>query len=301
MIPKKRKGFCTLPPQVVFRAGELTLRAIRAAIAIGRFMDAEGHCWPSDKTLARSVGTSTRAIQFGKAELRAAGLLSVKRRGTRSNIYRWLAGDDSPPRGESSAPTIRRHAANQDGIDSPPRGESDSPPRGESDSPQCGEQEVPTEVSTEVDLGLKISQAPKSCLGFRVCGRAKQPQPKTKTQPAVLSDTLTPPAHQALYEVAANTDCTTGNIGALVREGYGEARVLSWLLKLAAGQVRVPPRWPDRWLRDKVARGACDATHTHAKRLLDLIRPTAPPPQASTGLQQVGAVLETLLRTEAAR
>jgi DNA-binding MarR family transcriptional regulator len=100
---------------------ELSKLALRVLIALGRYADRDGHCWPGQGTIARLVGARRPKVSGAIAELEAVGLLTIAR-GQRGCVYRLAleaGAADVPAMGTSGTlPDVPKTRI----LMSPPRG-----------------------------------------------------------------------------------------------------------------------------------------------------------------------------------
>ena len=100
--PAERKvpgGFYKLPAAVVAdpRFAALGGTAAKVYLALARFADRDGGCWPSVATVARVAGLTVKSVRQHLRSLEEAGVLVVEPRTGTSSRYRLLARPDDHP------------------------------------------------------------------------------------------------------------------------------------------------------------------------------------------------------------
>jgi len=93
-----RSGSSVVPPEVVEALGALPPSAIRLAVALGRFMDSSGRCWPSNRALMEAAGLRDwRTFDAARRALQKVGLrwVSGSGRGWRT-VYEWSRPGSNP-------------------------------------------------------------------------------------------------------------------------------------------------------------------------------------------------------------
>ena len=85
-----KAGSAIIPPAVVAALPKLSGPAAKLAVALGRYADRTGRCWPSTRTLMRVAGINDwRTFRAARESLRAHGLTWESGKGRRSCQYRW--------------------------------------------------------------------------------------------------------------------------------------------------------------------------------------------------------------------
>jgi len=102
--------YAHLPEPVVNAMPKLSDKAVRVAVALGVFMDGAGECFPSRDQIRQRCGLACLySVSLGVQELKAAGVLEVRRRRNSSSIYQWAEGRPNRLSGRSAKPTFRKN------------------------------------------------------------------------------------------------------------------------------------------------------------------------------------------------
>jgi hypothetical protein len=108
---RRRKGFFTLDNELLDRFGaDLGPYGLAVYVALARFANREGECWPSFTTIAQRTGMSRRQVIRETAKLAARGLIAVEAKTDqatgehKANLYILLdvTGGDSQSLGSDS-------------------------------------------------------------------------------------------------------------------------------------------------------------------------------------------------------
>lgn len=78
------------PPAALLSSRDLSPSAKLVYIALMRYADRSGRCWPSQKQLALDTGLPLRTVEYCTPMLRRAGYISVKRRRGTTAVYALL-------------------------------------------------------------------------------------------------------------------------------------------------------------------------------------------------------------------
>src|SRR5215212_7713290 len=93
---RRRKGFFTIDNELVDRYGaQLKAHGLAVYMALARFANHDGACWPSLATIAKRTGMSRMQVIRELAKLQALGLIAIAHQcGTngehRANLYTLL-------------------------------------------------------------------------------------------------------------------------------------------------------------------------------------------------------------------
>jgi len=83
-----KQGTSILPPNIVAAIPKLTHSALKLAVAIGKYADKQGVCWPATRTLMKDAGiTDWRTFQAARKSLKPYGLTWETGKGRRSCRY----------------------------------------------------------------------------------------------------------------------------------------------------------------------------------------------------------------------
>ena len=87
--PGKKPGYATVPAAVVRALGTLSKPALRLAVALGSYVDAQWYCYPSTRTLQEEAAIRDwRAFDSARRELARYGL-RWQRRDRQSLLWHW--------------------------------------------------------------------------------------------------------------------------------------------------------------------------------------------------------------------
>ena len=84
--------YAYIPAEILEALPEMSGKACKIAVALAVFMNKQGKCWPSSKTLMETSGIRRRqSVTAALNELVELGLLSIKKEKFARNLYTWRA------------------------------------------------------------------------------------------------------------------------------------------------------------------------------------------------------------------
>ena len=84
--------YAYMPAEIIEALPEMSGKACKIAVALAVFMDKQGKCWPSSRTLMETSGIRRRqSVTAALNELVGLGLLTIKKDQSVRNLYTWRA------------------------------------------------------------------------------------------------------------------------------------------------------------------------------------------------------------------
>ena len=89
--PHKHR-YAYMPAEIIEALPGMSGKACKIAMALAVFMDKQGKCWPSNRTLMGTSGIMRRqSVTAALNELVELGLLEIKKEKFARNLYTWRA------------------------------------------------------------------------------------------------------------------------------------------------------------------------------------------------------------------
>ena len=89
---------------IIKAIADIGLTAFAVYVVLQMHVNDAGECWPSIQTIAKTIGLSSRAVQYAIGRLCAAGLIVKTERPGRATLYRLTPATSCTPSADGDAP-----------------------------------------------------------------------------------------------------------------------------------------------------------------------------------------------------